>query len=412
MDVLTINCGGSSLKGRLLTVSADHAPGRSAPVVFDATVAHVGADALIEVASAGHERSIQVDAPDHAAAAGVLLDALSDVDLLERVRGGAVGHRVVHGGHLVEPTLLDDAALATIAEADRLAPLHNEPALAAVRAVRERLGLSVPQVAVFDTAFHHDLPPRAARYAIPKGLSERHGIRRYGFHGLAHRWMSERFAARARRSVETLNLITLQLGNGCSAAAVAGGASIDTTMGMTPLEGLMMATRSGDVDPSIVGFLARAEGVPVERVEDWLNRESGLLGVSGRTRSMRTLLAPDLADDPDSALAVEMFCYRVRKCIGAYFAVLGRVDGVVFGGGIGEAAPAVRHRICTDLDRFGIVLDTTRNADAQDVEATISAEASPVLIEVLPVDEATIIGRDTVRCLSRPEDGTPSSAPA
>ncbi len=405
MDVLTMNCGGSSLKVRLVAVSPEHAPGRSVPAIADGAVDHIGGDSELALTLPdGREARERVELADHGAAARCLLERLAAEGLRDRVRQGAVGHRVVHGGsRLVAPTRIDDEVLAAIEEAESLAPLHNAPAVRAIRATRRALGADVPQVAVFDTAFHHDMPARASRYAIPKALADRHGIRRFGFHGLAHRWMSERYAARAGVSVAQTRVVTLQLGNGCSAAAVEGGRSVDTTMGFTPLEGLMMATRSGDVDPALVGFLARQEGVEVERVEDWLNHESGLLGVSGRSRSMRVLLAPEAAGDPDAALAVEMFCYRVRKCVGAYLAALGGADAVVFGGGVGEHRPEVRRRVCVGLEPLGVSLDDERNEAARGTEATISSDDSPIRVEVLPVDEASIIARDTVRCLAGPD---------
>jgi acetate kinase len=399
---LTVNCGGSSLKARLLALSEEDRPGRSAPALADGTVAHIGADSEFRLlVPDGGELRERVEVADHRAATRCLLERFASEGLLDRVREGAVGHRVVHGGaRLVLPTRIDEETLADIRELERLAPLHNRPAVQAIHAAREVLGADVPQVAVFDTAFHHDMPAQAARYAIPKALTERHGIRRFGFHGLAHRWMSERYAARVGTAIAQTRLVTLQLGNGCSAAAVDGGRSVDTTMGFTPLEGLMMATRSGDVDPALVGFLARREGTDVETVENWLNHESGLLGVSGRSRSMRVLAGLAASGDEDAALAVEMFCYRARKAIGAYLAVLGGADAVVFGGGVGEHRPEVRRRICGGLQSLGVELDDERNEAAQGTEATISSDTSPIRVEVLPVDEASIIARDTIHCVA------------
>jgi acetate kinase len=274
-----------------------------------------------------------------------------------------------------------------------------------IRVTRAVLGPATPQVAVFDTAFHHDLPARAARYAIPNALARRHGIRRFGFHGMAHRWMSERYAVRCGVPLTATRLITLQLGNGCSAAAIDGGRSVDTSMGLTPLEGLMMATRSGDVDPALVGYLARREQVGVEQVEEWLNHESGVLGVSGRSRSLGALLDAGTDIDADTELAIEMFCYRARKYVGAYLAVLGGADAVVFGGGVGEHQPEIRRRICTGLEALGVVLDPDLNAAARGVEATISRDGSRVRVEVLPADEATVIAVDTARVVASQHGG-------
>jgi acetate kinase len=260
-------------------------------------------------------------------------------------------------------------------------------------------------VAIFDTAFHRTMPERASRYAIPQELAAKHHIWRYGFHGLAHRYMTERYAAITSTPMAQVKLITLQLGNGCSATAVEGGRSLDTSMGFTPLEGLMMGTRSGDVDPSLAAFLARREGVSVEAVEGWLNTRSGLLGVSGRSRDMRELLEAERQGDHRAALAVEMFCYRVRKYIGAYLSILGGAHAVVFGGGIGENAPTVRARICAGMDWCGLTLDQDRNAAAIGVEERISADYAKVHAYVIPVDEAVLIARDTAGCLRRQRRG-------
>jgi acetate kinase len=309
---------------------------------------------------------------------------------------------VVHGGdRFVEPTLIDDEVIDAIEGLGELAPLHNEPSLRAIRAVRAALGPSLPMVAVFDTAFHHTLPERAWRYAIPQELAAKHHIRRYGFHGLAHRYMTERYAAITATPLSRVRLVTLQLGNGCSATAVDGGRSVDTSMGLTPLEGLMMGTRCGDVDPSLVGFLARREAADVGEVEGWLNTRSGLVGVSGRSRDMRELLQAEQQGDARAALAVDMFCYRIKKYIGAYLAVLGGADAVVFGGGIGENASEVRARICAGLDWCGLILDQGRNARAVGFEDRISAPEAKVHAYVIPVDEAGLIAGDTVSCLRR-----------
>jgi acetate kinase len=280
-----------------------------------------------------------------------------------------------------------------------LAPLHNEPSLRAIRAARAALGPAIPMVAIFDTAFHDTMPERSSRYAIPEELAAKHRIRRYGFHGIVHRYMTERYAAITSTPVEQVKLITLQLGNGCSATAVEGGRSVDTSMGLTPLEGLMMGTRSGDVDPSLAGFLAHRQGMDVEEVKGWLNKRSGLLGVSGRSQDMRELLEAEHQGDHRAALAVEMFCYRVRKYIGAYLSALGGAHTIVFGGGIGENAPTVRARICAGIDWCGLTLDQERNAAAIGLEERISADYAEVQAYVIPVDEAVIIARDTASCL-------------
>jgi acetate kinase len=253
-------------------------------------------------------------------------------------------------------------------------------------------------VAVFDTAFHATLPEHAFRYAIPDELARRHGIRRYGFHGTSYRSVLASYARMSGTPPERATLVAFHLGNGCSAAAIRRGASVDTSMGFTPLEGLVMGTRAGDLDPAIVGHLTRAEAVPIEEIERWLNERSGLLGLSGRSRDMRDLLAHQ-RDDARARLAVEVFCYRARKYLGAYLAVLGGADAVVFTAGIGENAPEVRARICAGMDWCGVALDAARNAATVGTEGWIGADGARLRVAVIPTDEESMIARDTVACL-------------
>lgn len=360
----------------------------------------IGGHATVRVRSDdGEEGRKEVSAPDHDGAARIVLEWLAS----RRIAPAAIGHRVVHGGdRFVEPVIVDDAVVQAIESLSELAPLHNGPALAAIRAARKALGPDVPMVATFDTAFHRTMPPRAARYAIPGELAERHGVHRYGFHGLAHRSMMERCAEMAGKPADQLRLVTLQLGAGCSAAAIQSGKSIDTSMGFTPLEGLVMGTRSGDIDPSVISFLAGREGVEPDQVLARLNEQSGLLGVSGKSADMRDLLEAARRGDERASLAVEMFCYRARKYAGAYLAALGGADAVVFGGGIGEHAPEVRARICEPLGPLGLRLDTARNSALVDGEGAISVEDSPIAAYVIRVDEERIIARDTFALLSSP----------
>jgi acetate kinase len=341
-----------------------------------------------------------VEVAGHDEATRLVLDWLAGLGAGGPGRPDAVGHRVVHGGdRFVGPALIDDKVIEEIEALGELAPLHNLPALDAIRAARAILGPSIPMVATFDTAFHRSLPERAARYAIPPELAEKHRVYRYGFHGLAHRYMAERCAALSGRPIDETKLITLQLGNGCSATAIDGGLSIDTSMGFTPLEGLVMGTRSGDIDPSVIGYLACREGVAPEEVEHRLNTASGLQGISGRSHDMRELLQAESRGDARAALAVETFCYRARKYVGAYLAALGGADALVFGGGIGENAPVVRSRICDGLEWCGLTLDPDRNERTTGSERTISAEGSKVQAYVIAVDEEVVIARDTERCL-------------
>lgn len=400
MKVLSVNCGSSTLKFKLVEV------GEVVRELAGGVVERIGGEgsSLLFRADGGSARE-PVDAPDHEAAIRQVLDRLSSAGFAGRDGPDAIGHRVVHGGeHFAGPALVDDGVMSTIDGLGELAPLHNGPAVAAIRAAREAAGPSVPTVAVFDTAFHRTMPEHAARYAIPRELADKHRIRRYGFHGTAHRCMVERYAGLFGTPVEATKLVTLQLGNGCSAAAVEGGRSVDTSMGFTPLEGLVMGTRSGSVDPALIPYLSRHEGVDTAEVEGWLNRRSGLLGVSETSRDARELLEAERRGDKRAALALRMFCHAVRKHVGAYLAVLGGADAVVFGGGIGENAPSIRERICKDMAWCGLRLDPTRNARAVGVEARISADDSGIRVYVVPVDEETTIAEDTARCL-RPREG-------
>ncbi len=401
MRVLTINCGSSSLKFEVIDTAVGDGALVRARRPARGSVDNIGDRAVITFTAASGERLAET-----AAVAGQeeamrrVLDWLRATGLLGPSGPAAIGHRIVHGGdRFSEPVLIDDAVRAAIDALVELAPLHNGPALAAIRAAGAVLGPDVPMVATFDTLFHRTMPERAARYPIAAELAAKHHVRRYGFHGLAHRSMVEGYAALTATPVEQAKLITLQLGNGCSAAAIAGGRSVDTSMGFTPLEGLMMGTRAGDVDPSLAGFLARREGVTTATVEDWLNTRSGLLGVSGRSRDMRELLELERGGDARAALAVEMFCYRARKYIGAYLAALGGADAIVFGGGIGEHAAAVRARICAGMEWCGLTLDAERNGRTVGRARLISTDGAAPRAYVIPVDEAGIIARDTATCL-------------
>lgn len=396
MRILTINCGSSTLKFSLLEGGVD---GANYQQLASGVVDEVGGQGAIRFSVEGgeslHRKAI---ISDHGEATRLALGWLSDVGLLHSQSPDAVGHRVVHGGdYFSEPVLIDDRVIGIIESIGHLALLHNGQALEAIRAARQALPRSVPQVAVFDTAFFTSIPEFASRYAIPFELTEKHHIRRYGFHGLAHRYMTERYLAITATPPDKTRLITMQLGSGCSAVATRGGRPVDTSMGFTPLEGMMMSTRSGDLDPSLVGFLAHQEVVDISTVEDWLNTRSGLLGVSGRSGDMRELLKAE--GDRRAALAVEMFCYRARKYLGSYIAALGGADAVIFGGGIGENSPEVRSRICSGMEWCGLTLDEERNRTAIGVEAKITSDRATLETYVIPVDEGIIIARDTARYL-------------
>jgi acetate kinase len=403
MKILVINCGSSTLKFDFINIEVNDASHGQESRLMHGIFDGIGAKVTMRLTVNNNEQTVEeLELPNHTEATEHLLNWLERRRHLGLNSIEAVGHRVVHGGdQFIETTLINDDVVNSIEALSILAPLHNEPSINAIKAVRGVINNDIPMVAVFDTAFHCTLPERAWRYALPNEVAARHHVRRYGFHGLAHRFMTERYAEISQRLLGQVNLITLQLGNGCSAAAVKGGCSVDTSMGFTPLEGLMMGTRSGDIDPSVVGYLSRVEGVDVQEVDHWLNTQSGLFGVSGRSMDMRELLEAELQGDALSALAIDMFCYRVRKYIGAYLAVLGGANAIVFGGGIGENAPSIRARICDGLEWCGVALDEASNVATTGTEGRISADDSEIQAYVIPPDESLVIARDTVDCLKR-----------
>jgi acetate kinase len=315
----------------------------------------------------------------------------------------AVGHRVVHGGERFQRSVrIDDAVLRGIEDMIDLAPLHNPHNLKGVAASRAVLGSEVPHVAVFDTAFHHTIPERAYLYAIPYQLYRRHKVRRYGFHGTSHRYVAYRWRELTGVTREATRIITLHLGNGCSACAIDHGNSVDTSMGFTPLEGLVMGTRSGDLDPAVLEYLGVKEGLSPTEVDNLLNKQSGLLGLSGLTNDMRELLAEAHEnDDRRSRLAIDIFCYRARKYIGSYLAALGGADAVVFAGGIGENAAEIRTEICRGLAWAGVEIDDAANARlVGGAEGRITRDGSRLAVWVIPTDEELLIARDTFRVVT------------
>jgi acetate kinase len=306
-----------------------------------------------------------------------------------------VGHRVVHGGEKFrEPAIIDDATLGTIEDLIPLAPLHNPANVTGIKVMRELLP-EVPQVAVFDTAFHQTMPPRAFHYALPYDFYQSYGVRRYGFHGSSHRYVAAEASRHLGIPPDKLNLITLHLGNGASAAAIERGKSIDTSMGLTPLEGLIMGTRCGDLDPALHFYLAKKTGRPVGEIEGILNKESGLKGICGMN-DMREIQDRAREGDARAELALEMFCYRVKKYIGAYYAALGSVDAIVFTGGIGENSAAVRAKSCDGLSGLGITLDERKNSAAAGGISEIHAAESRVKVLVIPTNEEREIAQQTV----------------
>src|SRR5579885_2712787 len=409
MNILVLNCGSSSVKFQIIATDLERIARNEDVRLARGLVERVGGAGLVTLHAEGRapQRSAAPVRDMRAAVELILRWACSEDSGVEGVSSvadiQAVGHRVVHGGeHFTHSVLITDEVLHGIEDCIDLAPLHNPANLKGIAAARDVFGAGLPQAAVFDTAFHQTLPDYAYLYALPYQLYRRHRVRRYGFHGTSHRYVAYRYRQLRGIEREQTNVITLHLGNGCSAAAIRAGDSVDTSMGLTPLEGLVMGTRSGDLDPAIVDFLAAKEGLSANEVETLLNKQSGLLGISGLTNDMRELLAEAHENnDRRARLAVEIFCYRVRKYIGSYLAAMGSADAVIFTGGIGENSAEVRARICDNLAWMGLELDAEQNAaQVSGREGLISKEGSRLAAYVIPTDEELLIARDTVRCVS------------
>jgi acetate kinase len=408
MNILVLNCGSSSVKFQLIATDLEQIAGNSDRRLARGVIERIGGEAIITLHAEGREaqRSTAPLRDTRAAVELIIRWACSEnagIDMVKSVADvHAVGHRVVHGGErFTQSVLITDEVLRGIEDCIDLAPLHNPANIKGITAAREVFGVGLPQAAVFDTAFHQTLPDRAYLYALPYQLYRRHRIRRYGFHGTSHRYVAYRYRQLLNIARDETNVITLHLGNGCSAAAIRAGNSIDTSMGLTPLEGLVMGTRSGDLDPAIIDFISAKEGLSAQEVETLLNKQSGLIGISGLTNDMRELLAEAHEhDDRRARLAVEIFCYRARKYIGAYLAAMNGADAIVFTGGIGENSPEVRALICDGLQWMGLELDEERNSERTNGnEGIISRDGSRLAAYVIPTDEELLIARDTVRCV-------------
>lgn len=391
MKILVLNCGSSSIKYQLFDM-----PART--LLAKGMVERIGdrEAAMIHQEQGDRERQT-IEAADHDQAMVAIMQRLMHGKRSADAKDepiAAVGHRVVHGGErFADSVRISADVLDSIEKTAHLAPLHNPPNLAGIRAAMHALP-GTPQVAVFDTAFHATIPRVAYMYALPYELYEKLGVRRYGFHGTSHRYVAGRAAAILERDEREFNCITCHLGNGSSITAVRGGRAVDTSMGLTPLEGLIMGTRCGDIDPAILFYLAQ-NGYDFEKLNDLCNKKSGVLGISGLSNDMRTLIDEAAAGNERAALAIDMFCYRVRKYIGAYHAVLGRLDAIVFTGGIGENAAVVREKICADMEPLSIKIDRARNEQASSEERRIDAIDGDVVVLVVPTDEEGVIAADT-----------------
>jgi acetate kinase len=402
IKVLVINSGSSSIKYQLFDMEQSR-------VLASGAVERIG-DAAGVHAHEVHNRADSARNIDKCHVADHR-DGLSRIGAVLQQSGAvtewselfAIGHRVVHGGESFrEPEIIDHAVLNRIREMIPLAPLHNPANLTGIEVALQQAP-AVPQVAVFDTAFHQSIPPYAYHYALPEEFYNEHRVRRYGFHGTSHLYVATQAAAWLERPLESLKLITLHLGNGASAAAITGGQSIDTSMGLTPLEGLIMGTRCGDIDPAIPFYLGRATGMSIGEIESVLNTQSGLKGVCG-TNDMREVHQRADAGDARSQLALDMFAYRIKKYLGAYWAAMGGLDAIVFTGGIGENDARTRERCCTDLGGLGIEIDQQKNDHLKDRRTPdIHSASSRISLLVIPTNEELEIARQTTSCLHKRE---------
>ena len=391
MKVLVINAGSSSVKYHLYNMP-------QAEVLSHGVVERIGEESSkLSHFFNGKTHNVETKVEDVGKAMELILETLVDRDvgaIQDFSEIGAIGHRVVHGGEEFTYSVnIDEKVIASIEKYADLAPLHNPPNLAGIRAVQRRLP-DAKQVACFDTAFHATIPKTAYMYALPYELYEQYGIRRYGFHGISHRYVARRAASIMGRGKYNINAITCHLGNGCSITAVKQGRSIDTSMGFTPLEGVPMGTRSGDLDPSILFYLGD-KGYDVKALKELCNKKSGLLGISGISNDVRNLVKLAGQGDFRAQLAIDIFCYRIKKYIGVYCAVLDTVDAVVFTGGIGENAVFLRQQICTGLNQVGVQLDEEKNKTVVTKEAEISTTDSRVKVFVIPANEQVAIANDT-----------------
>jgi len=400
MNILVINAGSSSLKYQLINTEDES-------VIAKGNAERIGIDNPLLT----HKRpgcdpvKIEVDMKDHTEAVQLVIKALLDQDhgVIESMKEiDAVGHRVVHGGEsFASSVIIDDAVIEAIEANTHLAPLHNPANMMGIRACQQVLP-DVPMVAVFDTAFHQSMPPEAYIYAIPYEAYKDYGYRRYGFHGTSHKFVSMRAAKLLKKPYDQMKIVTCHLGNGSSVAAVKNGKSVDTSMGLTPLEGLPMGTRSGTIDPAIVYFLMEKEGLDIRGIEEYLNKKSGVLGISGVSSDFRDLLDASIAGNERATLALNVVAYHVKSYIGAYAAAMGGVDCVVFTAGVGENNPELRADACKGLEFLGIELDHAVNDDAygrNGFEGSISKEGANVDVWVIPTNEELMIARETAALL-------------
>jgi len=403
MKILVLNCGSSSVKYQLIDIDKCY-------VLAEGMVSRIGMSGAVLVHKP-HDRpeiTISGEILDHIMAVEHVIAMLLSPNhgvIGDRSEIDAVGHRVVHGGEkFPDSVLIDQEVMQVLRSCIELAPLHNPHNIRGIRACTQILP-GVPQVAVFDTAFHHKMPPYAYIYGIPYVLYKRYGIRRYGFHGTSHFYVSRRAAKLMNRPLEKLKMITCHLGNGASMAAIAGGVSVDTSMGFTPLEGLLMGTRSGDLDPAIILHIMAREELSLHEANTLLNKHSGLQGISGISGDMRDIISETQKGNSSAQLALDVYCYRIRRYLGAYAAVLGGLDALVFTAGIGENSPLVRKKSCENLEFLGIKIDEEKNRQASSKQATeIQTDDSEVKVFCIPTNEELVIALDTKRIIQEAKE--------
>lgn len=404
MNVLVLNCGSSSVKFQLIKTSVEDIEAGTEKKLARGMIEKIGmTTSTVRYEAEGRPPVRETPVIlEHRVAIERLLALLTDPDvgiIRDRSEIDAVGHRVVHGGEKFSKSqIVTEEVRQQIVECIELAPLHNPHNLRGYEIARELLP-DIPHVAVFDTAFHQTMPEHAYLYGLPMVLYRRHGIRRYGFHGTSHRYLTWRMERLLGRPRTEFNLITCHLGNGCSIAAIKRGASVDTSMGFTPLEGLVMGTRSGDLDPAVILHVMAKEELTLHEANTLLNKHSGLMGVSGISNDMRELIKEARRGNKHAQRAIDLFCYRLKKYIAAYYGVLGGADAVAFTGGIGENAALVRERSCEGLECLGIKIDPVRNEQTNGREGRISTDDSRVAVYVIPTDEEMVIARDTARAV-------------
>ena len=392
MKALVVNCGSSSIKYQLFNMTDES-------VLAKGLVERIGLDgSILTHQPAGKGKvPITADIKDHVVGIKMVLEALTNAEhgvISSMKEIAAVGHRVVHGGEkFADSVLISPEVMKALEECVEMAPLHNPPNIQGINACAELMP-GVPQVAVFDTAFHQTMPKHAYLYGLPYEAYVKYGVRRYGFHGTSHKFVSQQAADMVGQPIGNLRIITCHLGNGSSVAAVKNGKSVDTSMGFTPLEGLIMGTRSGEIDPAIIPYLMKKEGMNPEQIENYLNKKSGVLGVSGVSSDFRDIVTAAKEGNERAGLALDVFTYKVRKYIGSYVAAMGGVDAIVFTAGLGENSYTIRDRICNGLEYLGTRIDPARNK-VRGKAAEISAEGSKVKIFVIPTNEELVIARDT-----------------